>query len=366
MTRLLHAADLHLDSPFEGLSEARAASRRGEARALLGRIAALCQSERVDLALFSGDLFDSGGAYPETAETLRSALGGMDVPVFIAPGNHDPYTKNSAWTHMALPENVHIFKEPRLECVELPGLSLRVWGAGFTDRDCQPLLRDFEAAKKEGFTDVMCLHGEAGVPSSRYNPISEADIAASGMDYIALGHVHSFSGLRRAGNAFYAWPGCTEGRGFDETGEKGVIIADVEAGSVSVRFVPLGGHKYEILRVDAGAEDVCESVRRALPEGSENDIFRVILTGERLFAPDTAAIAHALEDRVYALSLRDATRLRRDVWERAGEDSLRGGFLKRLRERYEAAGSDDERELITQAARWGLAALDGGEEAASL
>lgn len=366
MIRLIHAADLHLDSPFEGLSEQRAAQRRGEQRALLGRIADLAKSENARLLLLSGDLFDSAGAYPETAELLRSCLERAGVPVFIAPGNHDPYTKSSAWTRMRLPENVHVFSSPRIDCVDLPELNVRVWGAGFVDRDCPGLLSDFTAAKKEGVTDLMCLHGEVGVPGSRYNPISEADMAASGMDYIALGHVHTYSGPRRAGNAFYAWPGCTEGRGFDECGEKGLIIADVEPGNVNLRFHPLGGRRYEILRVDAGAEDAAECVRRALPESSERDIFRVVLTGERAFAPDLAAISRALEGKTYALQLRDATTLRRDVWERAAEDSLRGEFLKRLRVMYAAAQSDGEREKITRAARWGLSALDGGEEAASI
>ena len=366
MIRILHAADLHLDSPFEGLSEDRAARRRAEQRALPGALAELCRRESVQLALLSGDLFDSDGAYPETAETLRESLESMAVPVFIAPGNHDPYKKNSACTRMSLPGNVHVFREPRLSCAELPELGVRVWGAGFADRDCPPLLRGFAAEKKEGVTDLMCLHGEVGAPSSRYDPISENEIAASGMDYIALGHVHSFSGLRRAGNTFYAWPGCAEGRGFDECGQKGIIIAEAEPGRVSARFVPLDGRRYELLRVDAGAEELCGSVLGALPQDSEKHIFRVILTGERRFAPDLSALARELEGRTYALQLRDATTLRRDIWDRAGEDSLRGGFLRRLREIYDHAETDEERERATQAVRWGLAALDGGEEAAGL
>ena len=90
-----------------------------------------------------------------------------------------------------------------------------------------------------------------GVPSSRYDPVSEEELAASGLDYAAFGHVHAFSGLRRAGDCFYAWPGCPEGRGFDETGEKGVIIADVERGGVKLRFAPVCTRRYERLEVDA-------------------------------------------------------------------------------------------------------------------
>lgn len=120
----------------------------------------------------------------------------------------------------------------------MPELGVRVWGAAFTDRVSGPLLRGFSAPRQEGRLELLCLHGEVGVPSSRYDPVSEEELAASGLDYAAFGHVHSFSGLRRAGDCFYAWPGCPEGRGFDETGEKGVIIADVERGGVKLRFAP--------------------------------------------------------------------------------------------------------------------------------
>ena len=89
-------------------------------------------------------------------------------------------------------------------------------------------------------------------------------------------------------------------------------------------------------------------------------------TGETEEAPDLAALRRRLEPRVFALRLRDETRLRTDVWARAGEDSLRGVFLRMLRDRYDSARTDAEREQITRAARWGLAALDGREEAEPL
>ena len=106
-----------------------------------------------------------------------------------------------------------------------------------------------------------------GVPSSRYDPVSEEELAASGLDYAAFGHVHAFSGLRRAGDCFYAWPGCPEGRGFDETGEKGVIIADVERGGVKLRFAPVCTRRYERLEVDASE---LESFRLPEVRGEEH------------------------------------------------------------------------------------------------
>ena len=87
--KILHTADLHLDSPFEGLSAGKAAMRRGEQRQLLGRLSALVQCEGVQLVLLPGDLLDSDKPYFETGEELAQCLGAMGVPVFIAPGNHD-------------------------------------------------------------------------------------------------------------------------------------------------------------------------------------------------------------------------------------------------------------------------------------
>lgn len=361
MIRILHAADLHLDSPFEGLSEEKAALRRSEQRELLRHIAQLRAESGAQLVLLAGDLFDSLRPWPGTEEALRLALAEMDVPVFISPGNHDCFQPGGLWSRLRPPGNVHIFSSAQPKGIKLEGLGVQVWGAAFQDRSSGPLLRGFSAGREPGLTQLLCLHGEVGAPASRYDPISEAELAESGMDYAALGHIHAFSGLRRAGDCFYAWPGCPEGRGFDETGDKGVIIADVEPGDVKLRFVPVCTRRYELLSVDAA-----ELAGFSLPEGSERNIYKLTVTGEADAPPDLAALRQRLEPACFGLRLRDATRLRRDIWERAGENSLRGEFLRRLRSRYEAAPDEAAREAVTRAVRWGLAALDGGEEAEAI
>ena len=139
--RVLHAADLHLDSPFEALTAEKAALRRAEQRALLGRIADLAQMRQVDLVLLPGDLLDSDSSYRETVISLCDALSSMEKPVFIAPGNHDRYAPRSIWARLELPENVHVFTSGAIERVELPELDAEVFGAAFTDESAPPLLR---------------------------------------------------------------------------------------------------------------------------------------------------------------------------------------------------------------------------------
>ena len=132
--RILHAADLHLDSAFAALPEEKARQRRRELREMPARLAALAKEKNVDLVLLPGDLFDGERVYPETLEKLKAALGEMDCPVFISPGNHDPYMRRSPYAGDGWPENVHIFREEQLTAVELDALGCTVHGAAFVDR----------------------------------------------------------------------------------------------------------------------------------------------------------------------------------------------------------------------------------------
>ena len=356
MLKLIHGADFHLDAPFAALPADKARQRRAEQRELLGRLADLAEGEGARLVLLSGDLLDGGETYQETVEALARTLGEIRAPVFIAPGNHDWYGPRSPYAGTVWPDNVHIFTSGQLEAVELPELGCVVHGAAFTapQADRSPLAGF--SAPRDGRIHLMVLHGEVG-GQGRYGPVDPADIAASGLAYLALGHVHACSGLQRTGETFWAYPGCPEGRGFDETGEKGVLAVTVaDGGAVSARLVPLARRRYEIVEADVtGAESAETALRSVLPAAPSEDCCRIVLTGRRDFpAPDLAALTALAEPFYFSVSLRDRTAEKRDLWERAGEDSLTGLTLRALE-----ALEGEERDL---AARFALAALEHGED----
>ncbi len=362
--KILHTADLHLDSAFEGLPSGKAAMRRSEQRGLLRRLAELAHTEEADLVLLAGDLLDSECTYFETGEELARCLGQIGAPVFIAPGNHDYYSAKSPYARLKLPGNVHIFSKPEIECVELPELGARVFGAAFTDKRSDALLKEFGAERSEGMLNILCIHGEVGARESLYNPITEKELARSGMDYAALGHIHKASGLKKAGETWYAWPGCPEGRGFDETGEKTVNLVTLGRGHCALETACIAGRKYEIMKADVTGSDALLAIHTLLPDETIRDIYRIILTGETEESPNLGQLYNSLSDMFFELQLRDETRLRRSVWESAGDDTLRGLFLLKLREKYDRARDDAQRMAVEQAARWGLAALDNREEVA--
>lgn len=351
--RIIHAADLHLDSPFEALGE-KAALRRREQRELLFAIAELSREKKADMVLLAGDLLDSSSAYAETFEALSAAFGSLACPVFISPGNHDCLRPGSPYLRADIPENIRIFRGG-WECVELKEKGARVYGAGYTDIICPPLLRSFRAEREKGILNIGLLHGDLGGAESRYCPITAEEVAASGLDYLALGHQHTYSGLIRCGESVCAYPGCSEGRGFDECGEKGVLYIELAEGSVVGEFIPLARRRYEIMELD-----VSDGIPQC-PAGREEDIVRIIFRGESDRAVDLAAVAREWESSFFALQLRDRSTLRRELWEGSSQDSLRGLFLRKMRERYENAPNEGEKQKVIQALRWGLAALEGGE-----
>lgn len=360
--RIVHAADWHLDSAFGALGVEKARQRRREGRQSVERLAALVQREGADALLLSGDLFDGREVYPETLESICRALGELRARVFIAPGNHDPYGFGSAYERIALPENVHLFRSGEIEAVEWAEQNAVIYGAAFTktERSDRPLANF--SAPRDGRLHLMVLHGDVTGGESLYGAISREEIARSHLHYLALGHIHRFGGVQREGETFWAYPGCLEGRGFDETGERGALAGEVRADGVDLRFVPLAQRRYEIVTVDVTGRDAEEAVRQALPATAASDILRVRLSGETEGRGlDACRLQERLAPLCYALEVRDETRLRAERGADVCEDSLRGLFLRRMRERVDAAQTEEERLTAQEALRFGLAALEGRE-----
>lgn len=361
MLKLIHGADFHLDSPFSGLSPELAAQRRQEQRELLSALTELARARKADAILLSGDLLDSTFAFRETVQSLSAQLGGAGCPVFISPGNHDCFRSGSPYATAQWPENVHIFSTPQVESCPIPGTDWVVHGAAFpTPHLHRSPLEDF-TAPEDGKFHIMTLHGDVE-GNGDYAPISLEAIARSNLSYLALGHVHRFSGLNRQGSTFWAYPGCPEGRGFDEEGQKGVLYLELEGKNCQCEFVPLGTRRYETLTVDVtGQDDLLQAVRAALPGDTERDIYRILLTGTHPHAPDLARLEQALAPRFFSLTLRDLTTPPRALWARMEEDTLTGLFL---REMAALCKEDPDNEILQLAVRYGLAALEGGEEVA--
>ncbi len=315
------------------------------------KILQLVRKERCDLMLLSGDLFD-GQPTGETVQEVKRVLKEVQIPVFISPGNHDYVTGDSVWLRENWPENVHIFTKPQIQSVALPDLDCRIYGAGFDAMDCQPLLKGFRAQGEETW-QIGVLHGDPVQKNSPYNPMTQAQIGASGLSYLALGHVHK-NGEVQAKDTLCAWPGCPMGRGFDELGEKGLYIVTLDT-QVQIRFVALDTPRFHELTVEVET-DAQAALEGALPAFGSQDRYRIYLTGEaETVEPDKLK---AQFPQFPYLDIRDKTQPPRDLWACAGEDSLEGVYFKLLQQAME--GEDPQtREDLLLAAKISRRLLDG-------
>ena len=334
MIKLLHSADWHLDSPLGFSDETQSRRLRQLLHSIPERIAAACKAEGCDLVLLSGDLFD-GPYAADTFLKLRSALEEMAVPVFISPGNHDFIGPDSPWLREQWPENVHIFTHPAIEAVDVPELDCCVYGAGYISMDCPGLLQDFHPTHAETY-GIGVFHGDPTSVTSPYCPVTAQQVSHSGLDYLALGHIHK-AGSFQNGKTLCGWPGCPMGRGYDESGDKGyyIVTLDTEA---SIRFVSLGLPRFYDLEVTPE-----KSLDALLPPVGSDDYYRITFTGSQE-APEIKAL-ESQYSRFPNLLLRDRTTPPQDIWGTAGEDTFEGVYFKLLREAMEKATGEDARQI---------------------
>ena len=172
MAKILHTADFHLDSAFTALPEEKARLRRQEARQLTDRLVDYANDHGVELLLLAGDLFDSDQLYGQTAQELARSLARFRGHAVIAPGNHDFYAASSPYARLLWPENVHIFREERLQRLPFPQYGCVVYGAAFTSPDAPAGIPGSPGPEDEGLARILLLHGEVGVRDSRYRAMT--------------------------------------------------------------------------------------------------------------------------------------------------------------------------------------------------
>ena len=351
--KILHSADWHLDAPMTGKTDEQARFLRQELSKVPGKIAELAKQEKCDLILLAGDLFD--GVYTQdTYKKVYEALKNVEIPVFITPGNHDFCQPSSPYVAEVWPENVHIFKHPTMEAVNLPGLDCTVYGAGYEAMDCAALLENFRAEGSNKW-HIGILHGDATNTSSPYCPVSPQQVRLSGLHYLALGHIHKGDSFR-SGDALCAWPGCPMGHGYDETGIKGVILLEL-GDAVKAEFRPLDTPRFYDETLDAGS-DAHQALASLLPGVATEDFYRVTFTGyaDEL---DLNALANDFP-QVKNLILRDKTIPEKELWGAVGEDSLEGMYFGLL---HDALDTESEafRQRVKLAAQISRQILDGQE-----
>ncbi|KAA0086687.1 DNA repair exonuclease [Mycolicibacterium sp. P9-64] len=271
MPRIIHAADIHLDSPLQGLGRLCDASLATELRAATRRaydnLLQLCVDEKADLLVIAGDIYDGDWRSYETGEYFVRGLRRLrdnGVEVALLYGNHD--AESSITKRLTMPDGVRVLSTSEPESVEFPDLGVVVHGQGYAVRDVLENLAQHYPHRRDGFVNVGVLHtGVQGIAGhARYAPCTIEDLTACEYEYFALGHIHERGEL--AGGYTPVWfSGNLQGRHPRETGPKGALVVDIEPdGPAHVRFAECDVARWETLEPGlaacANVEDVIEAM----------------------------------------------------------------------------------------------------------
>ncbi len=277
--RFVHAADLHLDSPFRGI---RAAAPENVARALYSatfdsyrNIIDLCISERVDALLVAGDIYDGADRSLRAQQAFIDGLRSLDsagIRSFVCHGNHDPL---DGWeARLSYPDGCHRFGAEFEAVPFFPDAPERVlvYGISYPTRDVYDnLVARLGQVDAAAFT-IGLLHANVGgnTDHALYAPCSLDDLAQSGIDYWALGHVHTRQVLReRAPTVVY--PGNPQGRHPNEPGARGVYLVEVtDDGSVSLDFRPTDTVRWAHASIDISAMETEQDLIDGIDDAMQN------------------------------------------------------------------------------------------------
>ena len=360
--KIIHCADLHLDSKMTAnLSKEQAKERKNEILRTFTRMVDYAKKNKVKAILIAGDMFDTRNVSAMVRNTVRDVITqNPEIDFLYLKGNHD--NDNFLSKLEEIPQNLYLFGDQWtsyaygniiITGLELNGEnSLTAYNSLVLDHDA---------------FNIVTMHGQlAGYRSKdKAETISLDDLKNKNIDYLALGHVHGFHMDKIDSRGIYCYPGCLEGRGFDECEQKGFVVLDIDMNTLkaNVNFVPMGYRTLYTLLVDVtGVQTTQEAamrINKAITDTQyeSSSLVKVVLYGnvDVECELDTSFLEEQFADYFYYIKVTDETKLLVNYKDYEGDVSLKGEFVRLV---SESDLSEEEKSMVIRA---GILALQGEE-----
>lgn len=349
--KILHCADIHLGSKMESkFPKEKSDERKRELRAAMSRMVEYAKRNDIGVIILAGDIFDCDRPLKKDKEFFYSVVrNNPDIDFLYLRGNHDTmesYTEyglenlktfNNGWTSYCYGDTV-------------------ISGIEINDNNALSLYSSLKLEKDK--VNIVVLHGQIGNTAGTCK-IQLSKLRNKNIDYLALGHIHTYSSGKIDERGQYAYSGCLEGRGFDEFGQKGFVEIDVNE-KITFSFVANCSRVFEEVNVDlSDTQDVYTAYQKvqSIIKCKPSDIVRVNLAGEVSY--DTEGLDKEIEkqlaDKYYFISVKNNTFVKYDTALVEGDVSLRGEFIRAV---LHGDYSEEDKNAIISC---GLKTLGGGE-----
>lgn len=351
--KILHCADIHLDSPMEThMTREQAATRNIEILKSFQRMTEYAASEKIELVLIAGDFFDGERVTRRTVDGIFDAVTSTpQIDYLYLSGNHDNWT--NAFVDYDIPTNFKCFKD---SWNKFTYGDISVSGIEMTKANAEILYE--QLPKQDNLINIVMLHGQTST-SSGIDRVNLNLLKDKNIQYLALGHIHTYSCNQLDRDGIYCYPGCLEGRGFDECGKKGFVVLDTDARKIEPTFVPFSLRELHHIEVDITGylnnTEIYNAMKKETQDISKNDMVEFILTGSRDIASDLSIkyLYQLADTDFFFVKIKDNTKVELDPKEFENDISLKGEFIRLVM--ASNSGEEDKIQII----RAGLEALSG-------
>ena len=331
--KFIHIADMHFDTPFTTLNAKGnfGKIRRLDQREIFKKIIEYIKQNKIEYFFISGDFYEHTSIRKSTIEYINNLFKTIpETKIFITPGNHDPYIKNSMYSNFYWSENVKIFTS-KIEMVETKEAD--IYGVGFDNFYCENLNVENIEIKNKNKINILITHGALNASDKlqlQYNPISKSKLKQIGFDYVALGHIHK-PDYNTEINQNIVYPGSTISMGFDEIGEHGFIVGNIENKQLQIAFIPADNKGFAELELDVtNINDIDELIEKINNLNlKENYLYKLILIGKRKFEIEILNL-YKIITKENIIKIKDKTELNYNLEEMANDYTLKGIFIKEI------------------------------------
>jgi len=343
--KFVHLADMHFDIPFTSLNtrEGLGEKRRLEQRNAFKKVINYIKDNSIEYFFIAGDLYEHEYVKKSTIEFIINCFHEIsNTKIFISPGNHDPYIKNSYYETYDFGKNVYIFNKSTVEKYE--DKNVNIYGLAFTEfyMENSPILniKPDDKTKLNILLTHCDLNGGKDVDGFSYNPILESKLNALEFDYIAIGHIHK-NNVETAKKAYY--PGSPISLGFDELGKHGMIAGEINKDTFDIEFIPLDSREFKVIEVDVTKYDSREELIENLLDINfeRKNMYKIVLTGYRNFEIDVRQLLKAVNIE-NVLKIKDCTKISYDIEELAKQNNLKGIFIRETIKAYNSGLCTEE------------------------
>ena len=364
--KIIHCADLHLNSRMNThLTPDKARERNAELLITFNNMIGFALEREVDAIIIAGDLYDRKSISATAANTFLGAVkNNPDITFFYLKGNHDAESLLDKIGN--IPSNLKMFDESWTSYILKEGDkgNITVTGVELNSDNSSGIYNSL-SLRADDF-NIVVLHGQESAVKSKDKAenISIKDLKNRYIDYLALGHIHSYKEAELDARGIYCYPGCLEGRGFDECGEHGFVYIEIDEKNMSMtrEFIPIAGRNLFEVEVDItdceNTYDISSRIRTALAVYDSKDMIKVVLTGEVDVECDknTDFLTKQFENDFYFIKISDATGLKINYDDFMHDMSLKGEFVRTVM----ADGTMTEEDKMA-VIRYGILALKGEE-----